>query len=602
MTLKTRKRIKEFNALKDENIAVIFRATAIVMMFSEITSVIAVLIDGIIASQGLGVEVYSAISLLSPFTSVLFLFAGFFSTGCNIVCSKLVGVGKGKEANEAFNFTSLLALICGALLILFCVLHPTGVLKCSGVALSKYPELNPYVFSFLKGYMIGIPAMILLQVMAPIIVMDGGKKLFTISSVVLCASDILGDLLNVYVFHGGAFGMGVATTASYLIQLLILLPRFLKRSSYFRFSLKACKPGSLIEIIKNGSPALVKKAAGAFRDIILNYVNLMVAVSAVAIAAKGIQGDFFQFLICIPTGLGRALITMAGIYYSANDMEGLKRLLSYSIRFGSMLSGAAAVITFVCAPFMAGLYTSDPEVLSLAVFSIRCMSVSLIFDTFIVLVEHYLQGIGSVLYANIVSVFERFVAPVASALILGLLFGTKGILASIAVSKVLLLICLILTNLFFSRGVPKSLTQLMFLPAGFGGEQSDNLYAKIRSEEEAIEISKQAYQFCLDHHTDHRKAMFTSLFVEEMAINAFERPKKRKKKESLCIDFRLFINKGDITFSLMDLSEQFDPFMFQELHDDSSPEDHIGIRIVTGMAKETRYYSTFRSNNLVVVT
>ena len=66
------------------------------------------------------------------------------------------------------------------------------------------------------------------------------------------------------------------------------------------------------------------------------------------------------------------------------------------------------------------------------------------------------------------------------------------------------------------------------------------------------------------------------------------------------MDYRLYANGGDICFSMMDLHDHFDPTLFYELHNTDSPEGHIGIRMVTKMAKEVRYFSTFNSNNLIV--
>ena len=577
-----------------------FRSTALIMMISELTGVIAVLIDGIVTSQGLGVDAYSGISLLRPFSSVVLMLAGFFSTGCSIVCSRMVGIGKKDEANETFNLSALISFAIAVLLIILCICIPSGILNLCGVDLTKYPELNPYLYDYLQGYMVGIPALMLVQVFGPLLVLDSGKKLFTISSVVLCAVDIIGDLLNVYVFHGGAFGMGLATSAAYIVQMLMLVVHFLKRSSYFRLSIKACRLRCLKDIAKNGSPALVKKLAGTLRDILINYINIMVALSSVAIAARGIQSDLFQFLFCIPTGLGRTLITMVGIYYSANDRQGLKGLLSYAVRFGVLISGIAAVITFIAAPLLTGLYTSDPEVISLAVFSIRWMSLALIFDTGIVLVQHYLQGTGNVKYANMLSIGERFVVPTVCAFVMGLLFGSRGILASVAVSKIILILLILLGNLIYCHGIPKDWTQMMFLPNGFGGEQSDNMYAEIRNIADAVRISEQTRQFCLEHHVPDKSAMFTALYVEEMTVNVLDYA-QQKQIWNVCIDFRLFVDdEENIYFSLMDLSEQFDPTLFYKLHKDDV--EHIGIRMVTKMAKEIRYFSTFKSNNLTVYT
>lgn len=173
---------RRVNLLRSDNIAAMYSSTAIAMIFTSLTGVISVLIDGIIASRFLGSDVYSGIALLRPFTSVVMLLASFLSTGCSFVCSHQVGMGETRKANEAFNLASAIGLLFAGLLILVAVSVPDTVLRLCGVSLTKYPELNPHMYGYLRGYMIGLPAFLLVEVFGPVLVMDNGKKLFSFSS------------------------------------------------------------------------------------------------------------------------------------------------------------------------------------------------------------------------------------------------------------------------------------------------------------------------------------------------------------------------------------------------------------------------------------
>ena len=587
--------------IKIDNIASMLLSTSIALIFTELTAVIAIVIDGVIASRFLGVDAYSGISMLGPLSGMVLMLAGFISTGCTVACSQLVGIGEKEHANEAFNLSALLCLVLSALVMIFCVLSPTTILHICGVPLSKYPELNPYMYDFLKGYMVGFPVLMLIQVIGPILTMDGGKNIFTVSSIVLCAVDIVCDLLNVFVFHGGTFGMGLASSISYLVQFLIILIHFVMRRSYFHFSLKFLTMKHLKEILKNGSPAFVKKIAKTLRDVLINYINIMVALSAVAIAARGIQGDLYELLICIPTGIGRAMMTMAGIYFAAGDLKGLTRLYSYAFRLGFKMTGIASVIVFLIAPLITKIYTNDPEVTELAVFSLRWIAAGLLFDMNVSLIQYYLQGIGSRKAANSLSIGDRLIIPVLCALILGSLFGSKGILASVAVSKMVLLVCIFLADCVRCKGLPKRWMEVMFLPKDFGGAEEDNMYAEVKTMDDVVQESKRTYDFCLGHGVSKRSATLMSLFVEEMAADVILRAAGKKKKKEVRIDYRLFVEKDSrkICFSMMDLCEHFDPTTFFTMHQDD-PEKHIGIRLVTKMAKDIRYYNTFNSNNLFI--
>ena len=215
--------------------------------------------------------------------------------------------------------SSLLALLSGIVVILLSIFFPSVIFRICGVSSSKYPNLIPYMRDYMHGLMIGIPATMLVHVMGPLFVMDNGKRLFTVSSLCLCAVDITGDLLNVFVFRGGAFGMGLTTSISHLVQLLILFRHFLRPEHYFRLSPKLMRSFHPYQVFRNGTPSLIKEICTTLRDILTNNINVLTALSAAAIAARGIQPDIYTFLLCIPLGLGKSMVSMTGIFHSAND-------------------------------------------------------------------------------------------------------------------------------------------------------------------------------------------------------------------------------------------------------------------------------------------
>lgn len=428
--------------------------------------------------------------------------------------------------------------------------------------------------------------------------MDNGKGLFSTSSIVLCAVDIACDLLNVFVFHGGTFGMGLATSLGYWVQAIMLMAHFVRPKHYFRYSLKYLRLRYLGTVLGNGTPALVKKLSTTAKEIITNYLNIMVALTTVAIAARGIQSDFMQIFYCIPTGMGRALVTMVGIYYSSNDLKGLRFLYSYALRLGVLLSAGTAAVILLAATLLAGIYTSDADVAALATFSIRWSAVALMFYTSDSLLLHYLQGVGKVRTANTLSVFERFVLPVVAAYVLGALFGSEGILASASISEILMLVLVFVVNCVRCKGIPQEITDVMSLPRDFGGSEVDNLYATTQSTDDVVAECERTYRFCMDHRVGERSAKLMTLFVEEMATNIIT--SAQRKRKSVRVDFRLYMDGTRVCFSMMDLGDYFDPTLFYELHADDDPTKNIGIRMVVNMAEEVRYYSAFGSNNLVV--
>ena len=582
-----------------DNVSSIYLTLAMGMVFTEATGVIAVLIDGIIASQFLGEELYAGISLLRPFTRIILVLAGFLAGGCAAVCSRLITQGKREDANETFNFVVFLAIAAAAVLLLFCLLFPTMTLRLCGVPLSRSPELVPFMYEYLHGYLFGIAPLLVIQVTAPILLMDGGRVSFTVSTIVLCICDITGDLLNVFVFHGGAFGMGIATSIGFIVQILIISVAFVLRKGYFRPSLRHLNTSCLKDLFRFGMPDFIKRMAGTLREVLYNYINIVIALSFVAITVRGIQGDLAMLLFCIPSGMGRALGAINGVYYRANDRRALERLYAVALTLGVGVSVIIGAFIFIAAPLLTRLYTHDPQFIALTIFSLRWMAVGLAFDTSIVLHQGYLQSTGSWKASTTLIIGERMVVPVAFAVVLGLLFGTKGVLAALAVSRIFIIVASFIINCFRCHGIPKKWSDIMLLPNDFGGTEEDNIYAEIRTMDDVVRESERAYDFCLQRYDDKRLATMTSLFVEEMAGNVV-RHAERVGDDDVYVNCRIFADRGRICLNIMDLGDRFDPAAFYEMYHDDSPEKHVGIRLVMNMAKDVLYFNTFRSNNLTI--
>lgn len=575
-----------------------FISVAIAMIFTNVMSVVATIIDGVITSRFLGSFHYSSISLLSPVMSFFLLFSASIATGCQIVSSKAIGVGNKDDANAAFSYSLIYASLMAVFVLGFCWFFPTLLFRITGVSLSSHRNLYTQMMSYLHGYMPGIPFLILIQVMVPIIVMDGGKSRFTISSVLFLLTDLVGDLLNVLVFEGGIFGMGFASSVSYFVQFLVLIFHFASKKSYFRLSFKYIRRNVVSEIGKAGNPTTIKKLFSVLRDIVINRINLSVAVSAAAIVALGIQNDLNTLLLSISIGIGNALLSMTSIYYSAQDRVGLRKLFSFSMSFSAVISGLACVVMFFIAPGLAFSYTKDKEVLDLSVFSIRCMALSIPLETMSSSFQSYLQGVRKRKTVNGISFFERFFIPVLAAVFLARIFGSKGVLASIFLSKLFLVIVMLLIVLVRNKHIPKDIYEWMLLPDDFGGSEDNNLYIRIKTMDDVVAARDDSEKFCLEHGIESKRALYCALFIEEMAGNVVLHG-KRKRFNTVCCDFRLFINENKISITLRDYCRQFDPSRYIEQN--QNEEKGLGIKLVKSLSSEFRYFSVFNSNNLIIV-
>ena len=148
-----------------------FLYTTIALILTELAGVISTITDGMITSRALGEDAYSAISLLGPFVGILLLIASFISTGSQVVCSRHLGKGEKDKACAVFSVSCFMTLLAAAVLLVMCLLMPRLLITISGVSMNRKPELYPLMDRYLRGYLFGIPALMLVQLISPVLVM-----------------------------------------------------------------------------------------------------------------------------------------------------------------------------------------------------------------------------------------------------------------------------------------------------------------------------------------------------------------------------------------------------------------------------------------------
>lgn len=591
--------IAKSKTIKHDVISEIFIPAAIAMILTQLVGIIATLIDGVITSNYYGANAYSAVSLTSPIINTIVLVAAFISTGCQIVCSGQIGRGEKKSANATFSIAIIVSIAIIAFFMIIGFSVPDFLFSICGVTPDEHPEIFPYMQEYIKGYLWGVPAIVFVQILSPILVMDNDKKLVTISAFVLCIADVIGDCIAAQVFNAGNFGMGLASAIAYYIELLMLLCHFMRKNCYFKFTLKDWKLSQLLAMFKSGSPTFVRKLATILRDLFINRFNLVLALSTAAVAARGIQNDLNVFMFSLGLGIGRVMITMTSLYYSANDKEALKRLFVVAHKVAFYMSGIVGAIMFIFARQVVFIFSRDPEILDLAVFSVRCMAIGLIFDTLAVTFQNYLQGIQNLKLVNFMNFGERFFIPVITALALGYLFGSKGILASVAIGKIILAIMMFIMVCVNCKGLPKKLTDFMFVKPDFGGETEDNYYCILNTMDDVMTASNSIEDFCEKHGIDETRKKHLALYIEEFGGNVVNHGITKNRHE-ICINMRVHISDNDISLTMRDYCETFDCTKYYEIHKNENSTEHLGIRMVMKTAKDVCYVNAFNSNNIII--
>ena len=594
-----KKYAKRFN--RENIIENTFFSSFAVFVLSSLTGSIGQLIDGVIIGQCLGVDSIAAYGLISPLMFVFVLFGAIISSGSRNRFTRLVGEGKVAEANGIFSLSWVLAvgmaLICMVVTLVFSE-EISIMLGASGNAANLLDKAKAYLI----GISFGLPAMNGIRVLSAYMIIDGDKNRTVIATLVMTIVNILLDLFVAFVIHGDTFEMGVTTSIGYYVSLAILLGHFDMKGIILKFDLKSIDWRERVNIFKTGLPTGVCRISNTIRSALMNNMLAIVASSG-AIAAYTVHRSADGFLNPITIGMADTVAMIAGILMGEQDRPKMRFLLKTSVyaTFVDTL-GVAVIVFFAARPFASLYIVNDPEALDYATRAVQCYAIGMPFYGLNLIYLNYLQGIGKSTLSSIIGFLLEGGLLVLSAYVMLPFFSQEAIWMAFPVTQLVLHIIYSCIIYGYSRKYKlkrkKVWDKILLLQDSFDVPDEDKIDRSVYTIEEAVEVSKEAWDFCTEHGCDPKLRYAISLSVEEIAVNIIRRGFNDGKNH--CVDIRV-IKKGDeYMVRMRDNCEMFDPKNELEQLPDEDKQSHYGLRTAFSMAKDVQYTSMLKLNNLVI--
>ena len=586
---------KKTNIISD-----LFRGSLLIMTLAFVTATIGMIVDGLVIGRFLGEKAMSASGLVSPVFLILCAIGGAFSAGAQNVCARHMTVGESRRANQAFTLTIVWILLISAVFMLFGFLLRTPIAYGLG-ANGEEAELMDMTRDYLTGILIGVPAIMLALALAPFMELDNDRPAAVIAVVLMTVVNISMDLLNVKVFHGGMFGMAIATTTSYYLGLIPLLVHIFRKSSSYRVDFKDFSWKSTGELVAVGLPSAVSRVCLTTRTFIFNNITRAVGAS-VLLSAYTIQNTVAALLSALGLGIGSATLMTASIVFGEEDETGAETLAKTAVKSAIFLNILLAAVTFAAAGPLAAVFVKAEDaalLLPAAVRAVRFYAFIMFFDAVNIVVINYLQGIGELKLANLLSAVDNLIYAALLGVVLGFSIGETGVWLAFIFGEILTTVTVVIAAWIRNGRMPSGIKDFLFLPKGFGVPAEDRLELSISKMDEVVELSEKAYSFCLLKGAGRRNAMNIALAIEEMAGNIIEYGFADGKPHS--IDLRV-VKKGDgFILRIRDDCKAFDPASWIKVNGKTEhPEENIGIRMVFHLIKDIKYVNTMQTNNLIV--
>ena len=578
----------------------LFQKSMITMFIAELSSGITAIVDGILTGRFLGASALAVSGLGAPYYSIASIISGILMVGSTNLCTNAVGKGDREGLNGLFSLTVSLGALLSLLLAAFGVGMPQQFARLFGAG-GATEEVCSQTAVYLRGLFLGAPFFIMYVVLIPMLQLDGDSVRPKIASIASAVTDIVGDLLNIFVFHGGMFGMALASSLSHFVAFLIVASHFMKKDSLFRFSLRTIRIKMVFPLLKDGLPRAMCMLSRAVLPILLNAMLLrLVGDPGVSALSAMINSSFV--VGAFGWGIGGAVLIMGGMMLGEQDVEGLKTVWRTALTDILFFVTALAAAVFLCAPLISSLFVPQGGLENeMARAFIRSYAISLPFLAFNVSIANHFQAISRTMEANILNVAIEVLFTAAMALLLSGYMGVSGVCIAYPVGQATLSLCLVLRMLAAKDAERSGLEAHMLLPKDFGIPKADCIECSLHTMEEVVELSERVEPFCMDRGLDRKKAKRMSLCVEEMAGNIIEHGFSDGKPHHL--DVRILMKDDSVILRLRDDCSKFD---FRDQVDcwqldPEHPEKNIGISMVMKAAKDVSYTNTMNTNNLIII-
>lgn len=315
----------------------------------------------------------NAVSGISLIDSINMLFSSMFAalvTGGTIVCTQYIGKKEPDRANFAAKHLLVVSMAFSTGIMMFCYFFRYGILNgLYGAAEQAVLEQAMIYFYF---SMFSYPFLMILDCCSAIFRSMGNASLpFTVSFLMSLINIILNGIF-IYGCHWGVFGAGLATFIARVVSSISIF-FILYRSNNLINVRSFRKTGWDFSMVKN---ILRLAIPTGLEDSIFHIGKLLVqgivtSFGTAAIAANAVALTVSEFTHMPGAAIGLSLLTVVGRCAGAGENEQARYYTRRISMLSFIITGAVAILSFLFAGPVVGLYHMSEETSGIATELVR---------------------------------------------------------------------------------------------------------------------------------------------------------------------------------------------------------------------------------------
>lgn len=384
---------------------------------------ICTMLTGMIASRYLGVNAMGAVSVASPYISLIYAYGLIFGVGGATVISIHLGQGKKDEASRIFTANLIFMGITVSVIALLAFAFTPALADLLGAT----PKNRALVIQYLKVITLFSLPYSMSYTMGLMLKADGHPLWGIIGSSACAVCQIVLLFVLTTKTGLGIYGLAYASAVSQLILLALYTAHFFRKKATLKFVKTRIDLAIIRRIIFVGIPDALSEGSSGIFVLIFNYLAFR-AMGETGIVVFSVINFINLTAVQLMLGVTQGMQPLSSFYYGRNDMKTSRLYLKFAYYIAGFLSLAMFLICFFATETVVRMYI-DPtqaEAYQACLFALKRFSYFLLPFGFSVVSIGYFASIEKAGWAQTLSVGRSIVVIGGLGIAMTNLWGAAG--------------------------------------------------------------------------------------------------------------------------------------------------------------------------------
>lgn len=417
----TKKYKDKFDKLANAPIKGLITSLAVPTIFTMLVSAIYNMADSYFVGK-IDTSSVASIGIVFSLMSLLQAIGFFMGNGSGVIISTKLGENKKEEAKVYANVSLFTILAVGIILAVAGSFLSVPLAKILGATATTIDNAS----SYLRYILIGSPFILGSFVLNNHLRFQGSALYSMIGIVSGSVINIILDPLFIFKFNLGVKGAAIATVISQFIGFVLLIFGTFKNDN-LRISIKSFKPSLAVysAIFKNGLPSLARQGINTLGTIAMNFA--CAPFGDATVAAMSVYNRVLFLGMAIVIGYGQGYQPVCSFNNGAKKYDRVYSGYRFTSLITTVIIICYAIISFIFAPQLIGVFRDDPLVIEVGVKALRYECFAIPVFAYCTISNMLMQSLKISGKATILALARQGIFYIPLMLIMPRIFGIIGV-------------------------------------------------------------------------------------------------------------------------------------------------------------------------------